>query len=67
MNIVEQHGKFKKLNSKTVALVQGLVKLRKLGKTDQEIQAVVISLNLPFALHLFLMGNFSDLMAYYGG
>lgn len=67
MNIIEQHRKFKQLSSKTVLLVQNLVKLRKLGKTDQEIQAAIMSLNLPFALHLFLMGNYSDLMKYYGG
>lgn len=67
MNIIEQHRKFKQLNSKTALLVQNLVKLRKLGKTDQEIQAAIMSLNLPFALHLFLMGNYSDLMKYYGG
>lgn len=33
-----------------------------LDMTNQEIEEVIKEMDLPFNLHLFVMGNFSDLM-----
>jgi hypothetical protein len=43
-------------------ICQGLQMLHQSGKTKEEMEDIIRSLNLPLGFHLFVMGNFSDLM-----
>jgi hypothetical protein len=45
-----------------VAYCTGLKRLRQQGKTNAEIESVIRQSNLPLQQHLFVMGNFSELM-----
>ncbi len=50
-------------NPKLAAFAAGLKKLRQLGQTNAQIEDVIRKADLPLREHLFLTGNFSDLMA----
>ena len=65
MDFLEQHRKFKNHSGKVATICIKLAQLRKLGKTNAEIEEVIKSLNLPFGLHMYIMGHFSDLLGYY--
>jgi len=43
-------------------IIEKLQSLKKMGKTDKEIQGVIFSLELPLDIHLFITGNYSRLM-----
>ena len=51
-----------KTNGKLFQIVKELQELRNAGQVDSEIEQVVHNLDLPFNLHLYLMGNYSFLM-----
>lgn len=50
-------------NTPIVAMVQGFQQLRINGMNDKEIENIIKSLNLPLRLHVFILGNFTDLMS----
>lgn len=47
---------------KVCELITQLRLLRKIGKSDKEIETVIRSLNLPLDFHLFIMKNYWELM-----
>jgi len=52
-----------RLPSEVVEVMKRCQQLRELGKTDAEIEKVIHSLNLPMKYHMFILGNYSRLMA----
>ena len=48
--------------TKVFELANKLQELRALGKTDSELEDIIKKLDLPFDVHMFVMGNFSLLM-----
>lgn len=57
--------KLKTLDQKytnVVKILKNLQLLKKAGKTNDEIMEVITSLKLPFSVHMFITGYFSDLI-----
>jgi len=63
MNIIEQVKFYKKVKPEVWEIVKRLQALRNNGKTENEIENIIDSLNLPIGLHLFIKGNYSNLMS----
>ena len=67
MDIFEKQKLIKKVNSSDKAtqiwgIIENLKKLRVEHKfTDTELHGVINKLELPFGIHLFITGHFSDL------
>ena len=45
-----------------VGICKRLKVLKESGMENYEIESVIKQMNLPLGLHIFIMGNFSDLM-----
>lgn len=45
-----------------IEVILRLQKLQENNMPNHEIEHVIKELNLPFSLHMFIMGNFSELM-----
>ena len=62
MNSITAYQKFRNLPNALLNIVKRLQDLKKAGKTNSEIEEIIHSLKLPLNYHLFILGNFSELM-----
>jgi hypothetical protein len=62
VDILDRAKLYKRVDSTTWEVIKRMQKLRQLGQTDKEIEAVIKSLNLPLGMHMFILGHYSDLM-----
>lgn len=59
---IDAQKEYNKRRNLILEIVDKLIQLKKLGKTDKEIQDVIFSMKLPFDIHMFITGNYSALM-----
>lgn len=62
MNSYELRQKYLNIKPEVAEVVKKLQQLRVNGLKDYEIEAVIKQLNLPLKLHIYILGNYSNLM-----
>ena len=62
LTALNSYVKFKHLTVELKRIIKLLQDLRKCGKTDKEIEAVIHEMRLPLKAHLFILANYSNLM-----